>query len=166
MPLPDDDGGCLATGALESWLGYLLTKAAQRYSACLEQALAGQGLTPRRFALMLALEGGGPRSQQSLGELLRIDRTTMVAVIDELEERGLVERRRDPRDRRVWAVHLTEGGRDALEAGRRHAVEVEEALLAPFADLDRERLRDMLRVVLDGPREGAAGRPVAGARQG
>src|SRR3712207_782235 len=107
MPQSDDRGGCPATGALESWLGYLLTKAAHRYSACLEQALAREDLTPRRYALLLALEAGGPRSQQSLGELLRIDRTTMVAVIDELEERGLVERRRDPRDRRVWAVHLT-----------------------------------------------------------
>jgi DNA-binding MarR family transcriptional regulator len=163
MP-PSDDVGCPATGALESWLGYLLTKAAQRYSTCLEHALAGEDLTPRRFALMLALEAGGPRSQQSLGELLRIDRTTMVAVIDELEERGLVERRRDPRDRRVWAVHLTDGGREALEVGRRHAVDVEAALLAPFADADRERLRDMLRVVLDGPRADALARPVAGAR--
>jgi DNA-binding MarR family transcriptional regulator len=158
-----DDTGCPATGALESWLGYLLTKAAQRYSTCLEQALACEDLTPRRFALLLALEGGGPRSQQSLGELLRIDRTTMVAVIDELEERGLVERRRDPRDRRVWAVHLTDVGRRALDAGRGHAVEVEEALLTPFAEADRERLRDMLRVVLDGPRD-ALTRPVAGAR--
>ncbi len=164
MAPPDDHGGCPATGALESWLGYLLTKAAQRYSARLEQALACEDLTPRRFALLLALEAGGPRSQQSLGELLRIDRTTMVAVIDELEERGLVERRRDPRDRRVWAVHLTEGGREALEVGRGYAVQVEEALLAPFAESDRERLRDMLRVVLEGPRDDAPARAVAGAR--
>ncbi len=164
MPLPHDETGCPATGALQSWLGYLLTKAAQRYSTRLEGALADQDLTPRRFALLLALEGGGPRSQQSLGELLRIDRTTMVAVIDELEERGLVERRRDPRDRRVWAVHLTRGGQEALEAGRCRAVEVEEELLAPFADSDRERLRDMLRVVLDDPQGAAPARPVAGAR--
>jgi DNA-binding MarR family transcriptional regulator len=163
MAHSDDEGGCPATGALESWLGYLLTKAAQRYSTCLEQALACEGLTPRRFALMLALEGGGPRSQQSLGELLRIDRTTMVAVIDELEERGHVERRRDPRDRRVWGVHLTAAGQEALEAGRARAAELEAALLAPFPEADRERLREMLRVVLDDEQD-VLTRPVAGAR--
>jgi len=158
-----DDTGCPASGALQSWLGFLLAKAAHRYGTTLEQALTCVDLTPKGFGLLLALAAGGPRSQGALGEVLRIDRTTMVALVDELEERGYVERRRDPRDRRVWALHLTPPGEAALEQGRRQAVEVERALLAPLGDAERDRLREMLRVLLDDAQDALA-RRVAGAR--
>ena len=63
------------------------------------------------------LAGGSPsgahaRSQQAIGEALRIDRTTMVSLVDQLERRGLVRRERNPADRRAYTIGLTAEGRD------------------------------------------------------
>ena len=64
----------------------------------------------------------------------------MVGMIDDLEERGLVERRRHPEDRRAYAIHLTPAAREVLAAGDRLADEQEQALLAPLDTAEREAL--------------------------
>jgi DNA-binding MarR family transcriptional regulator len=88
----------------------------------------------------------GPQSQQRLGELLRIDRTTMVTVIDELEQRGLVQRTRDPADRRRYAITLTPDG-DKLMAGDLGRLDqrVNAAFLRPLSAAERRQLVELLR---------------------
>src|SRR5687768_9349716 len=93
-PMPD---------ALAERLGPLLGRAHDAHRRLSLQALAPLGLSVKAVGAMTVLEAEGPLSQRRLAERQGIDRTTMVAVVDELERLGAVERRRDPRseERRV-----------------------------------------------------------------
>jgi len=73
----------------------------------------------------------------------------MVALVDELEQRGLVERRPDPADRRVRALYLTGKGRQTLARGRKIAREHEEELTRGLPTADRKRLVDLLQKMVD-----------------
>jgi DNA-binding MarR family transcriptional regulator len=68
----------------------------------------------------------------------------MVALLDELESRGLVERRRDPDDRRAYALHLTDRGREALRRGRRVAGRMQRQMLV---GLDAAEQAELLRLL-------------------
>ncbi len=125
------------------------------------EALEPLGLHPRHLALLNLLDAEDGRSQQALGEVLHIDPSTMVAVIDDLEREGLAERRRNPDDRRAYTVHLTAQGRSQLTRGRRAAKKVEDQVLAPLDPAERGRLLELLRrLALAGhlPRFGPPGR--------
>jgi DNA-binding MarR family transcriptional regulator len=97
----------------------------------------------------------------------------MVALVDELEQRGLVERRPNPDDRRVRALYLTRKGRNALARGREIATEHEEALTQGMNNADRKRLVGLLQKIVDeqaigkGVHPGLSGpKPVASPRSG
>ncbi len=124
------------------------------------EALEPLGLHPRHFALLNLLGVEGERSQQALGEVLQIDPSTMVAVVDDLESEGLAERRRNPDDRRAYSVRLTPRGRSQLTRGRRAAKKVEDRVLAPLEPAERKRLLELLhRLAVAGhlPRFGPPG---------
>ena len=90
---------------------------------------------------MGAAEG---QSQQAIGERLRIPASRMVAFIDSLEARGLLERRPHPTDRRARALHLTEDGRALLAEAYAAAVAFESDLCAGLSAGERERLLELL----------------------
>ncbi len=94
------------------------------------------------------LDAEGPLSQQRLAERQGVDRTTMVAIVDELERAGAVERRRDSSDRRAYALHMTRKGRRLLSAGHSAVIEAEERFLAPLPPAGQRRLKAALRTVL------------------
>jgi DNA-binding MarR family transcriptional regulator len=73
-----------------------------------------------------------------------MDPSSMVATIDDLERKGLVERRAHPSDRRAYALHVTEAGREILSQGREVVNEVQDELLAPLDEAEREQLRSLL----------------------
>jgi DNA-binding MarR family transcriptional regulator len=129
-------------------LGYLLGRAHLAHRAIAEQALAPLGLGGKGFGTLVLLVQEGPLSQQRLGERQGIDRTTMVAVVDELETAGLVERRRDPRDRRAYSLQATSKGRRVLEQAGQAAKRAEDEFLAPLAIDDRRRLKQLLRTLV------------------
>jgi DNA-binding MarR family transcriptional regulator len=126
--------------------GFLLGKAAQIVVGAFEEALKPYGLRSREFGVLALIHQEGPQSQHRLGELLRIDRTTMVTVIDELEQRGLVQRTRDPADRRRYAITLTPEG-DKLMAGDLGRLDqrVNAAFLRPLSAAERRQLVELLR---------------------
>ena len=74
--------------ALSASTGFLLNKAAQRVLAEFEDVLEPFELGSREFGVLSLLDSRGPHSQHSISKQLQIDRTTMVAVIDDLEQRG------------------------------------------------------------------------------
>ena len=74
------------------------------------------GLEPQQAALLRYIASADGLSQQALADLLGLARSRMVVLIDELEQRGLVERRRSPSDRRAYALHLTGEGQELLDA--------------------------------------------------
>ena len=98
-------------------------------------------------------------SQHAIGEAIRAPASRMVAIVDELEQRGLVERRPQPGDRRVHALHLTATGRKLLARGRRIADEHEAELTRGMSKTDRDRLVALLRQIVDGAEIGPGVHP-------
>ncbi|MEU7040947.1 MarR family winged helix-turn-helix transcriptional regulator [Streptomyces varsoviensis] len=128
--------------------GYLLHKAGLLLMHEADRALESRGMRMRYFYVLAALEGQISLSQQDLSRLLNLDPTTMVALIDEMEEAGHVERRRNPADRRRYILHLTDAGRQALAGATRAVDDAEQGFLAAVGSADRDRLRQILGELL------------------
>src|ERR671915_22735 len=129
-------------------LGYLLGRAHLEHRAIAENALQPVGLSGKGFGALILLVQNGPLSQQRLGERQGVDRTTMVAVVDELESSGYVERRRDPRDRRAYSLHATAEGRRVMRRAAEATRRAEEEFLGPLPATDRRRLKQLLRTLV------------------
>jgi len=139
-PMPD---------ALAERLGPLLGRAHDAHRRLSLHALAPLGLGVKSVGALTVLEAEGPLSQRRLAERQGIDRTTMVAVVDELERAGAVERRKDPADRRANALHVTSEGRRLLARAREAVAGAEAAFLAPLAPAEQQRLRAALRTLVE-----------------
>jgi DNA-binding MarR family transcriptional regulator len=129
------------TGAERS-MSFLLARVGFESARRLRERLAPFGIDPRAFALMheVALKGG--RSQQALADAIGIPKSAMVALVDDLESRGLIERRRS--DRRTHALHLTRAGADLLQRTGSAALEHDDELAAPLTAREREQLVALL----------------------
>jgi len=134
---------------LSDRLGYLLGRAHLAHRSIAERTFAPLGLGVKEFGALSLLVEGGRLSQQRLGERQGVDRTTMVAVVDGLERKGLVERRRNPDDRRAYSLHATAKGRRVLAQAGEAAKRAEGEFLAPIPARDRRRLKELLRRLLD-----------------
>jgi DNA-binding MarR family transcriptional regulator len=139
----------VASDRASSSLGFLLSQvgihAARRFS----ERLAAIDLHPPLFRVMNVVDAAEGQSQQAIGEAIQAPASRMVAIVDELEERGLLERRPHPSDRRVRALHLTAEGRRMLARGRRIAAEHEEELTRGMSKADRARLIALLQGLVD-----------------
>lgn len=124
--------------------GYLISRLGYYASRHFAERLATVGLTPRMWGAMNMLEFEGDVSQQQLGRAVGMDPSSMVSTIDELEAKGWVERRRHPTDRRAYALHITDAGRETLMRARRLAGGAQNELLAPLDDVERAQLHDLL----------------------
>jgi DNA-binding MarR family transcriptional regulator len=129
-------------------LGFLLGRAHMAHRQIAEVELAPLGLDPRQFGALSVLADEGPVSQQRLGERMGVDRTTMVALVDGLERSGLVERERNPEDRRAYALRATPRGRRVLERAAAAAERAEAEFLARVPAQDARRLKQILRTLL------------------
>lgn len=128
-------------------LGYLLKHAWLRLGELTGAALAPHGVTGREVAVLLTLADSEPASQQQAASRLGIDRTTMVALLDGLERKGLVARRPHAEDRRRNVVELTAPGRDTLASATAAAGSAEREFLAPLAAADVQQLKAALRAL-------------------
>ncbi|WP_131740120.1 MarR family winged helix-turn-helix transcriptional regulator [Actinomadura roseirufa] len=90
----------------------------------------------------------GPLSQREVSEHLRIDPGDLVGIVDALEDAGHVRRSRDPRDRRRYALEVTEAGRLSLGRGRAHRDELDERLFAALAPDELEGFKEMMLRIL------------------
>lgn len=113
-----------------AYTGYLLMKLGEFASAGAVQALEALDLRPRQVYVLAMLATADSPSQQDVSRQLGIDPNVMVGVIDELEDRGLAQRRRNPRDRRRHVVTLTDTGRQTLREAMALLDQAEEALQA------------------------------------
>jgi DNA-binding MarR family transcriptional regulator len=109
------------------------------------------GLKIRQMMLLSYLRAGAPALQQQLCESLWMDQNNCVLLLNELEEMGYVERRRDPTDRRRHVVDITGEGRKALERAELAQESLEDEILAPLTDDERATLRSLLRRALEQP---------------
>ena len=112
-------------------------------------ALGAIDLTPALFALLNVVGAREGAIQQELGATLGIDRSTMVSLIDQLEDAGLAKRRTSATDRRAREVAITPKGRRVLERARRSIARVEDEVLAGLSGKERAELLALLRRALD-----------------
>lgn len=124
---------------------FLLAQVGAHAAARFAERLEGIGLVPAHAGILRLIDGSQGLSQQALGAELSVLPSRLVALIDDLEHRGLVERRDHPSDRRSHALFLTAKGRDALNAIGRVAREHQAGLCAALSDDERTQLAQLLR---------------------
>jgi MarR family transcriptional regulator, lower aerobic nicotinate degradation pathway regulator len=108
------------------------------------EAYEETGLHPYHYAILLTLDESPRETQGAIADALGYDRGQLVGLLDELESRALVIRRRDPNDRRRHVVELTAEGRTELERLRELARLVEESFLVPLDEHEQRQLHDLL----------------------
>jgi DNA-binding MarR family transcriptional regulator len=137
---PESTAAFHSVGFTVSTIGYAASRAFHRVLAPLD-------LEPREFALLRAVAASEGQSQQAIGERLQIPSSRMVAFVDALEARSLIERRHNPADRRTRALHLTTEGRELMSRAFALAVAHEQRLCAELSESERERLLELLQRV-------------------
>ncbi|ANH92928.1 MarR family winged helix-turn-helix transcriptional regulator [Streptomyces sp. NPDC057197] len=152
-------------------LGYLLKHAYAAIAADMGEALAPFRLIPRELGVMTVIAAAGQQqSQLEIAALLGVDRTTMVGIVDALEGKGYVERRRSDQDRRRNVVTLTPAGRQCLAEAEQARERVERDFLAPLDEPAVEALTDALRTLrlsrTDAAAAAAIGRMTCGGHPG
>src|SRR3954468_19096202 len=107
-------------------------------------AFESTGVTGQHYAVMLVLEEGVRETQGTIADGLGYDRSVLVGLLDELEERGYVERKRDPADRRRHLVRMTDAGKQAVDTLRGVMDMLDREFLAPLDPNQRETLHALL----------------------
>ena len=141
----DDETLSRLTGT-PSWL---MTQTATHAGRLASERLAAAGARGYHYRLLAALEEFGPASQAALGRRGRIDRSDVVATLNELADGGLIERAMDPEDRRRNVVTITPAGAEQLWRLDGVLAGVQDELLAPLSADERGRLIWLLGRILD-----------------
>lgn len=125
-------------------VGFTISTTGYAIARLFRELLAPLGLEPREFALLRTVATSEGVTQQAIGERMGVAPSRMVAFVDSLEERGLLERRQNPDDRRARALFLTPSGRELLEGAFAVAVEHERRLSSGLSAEERRQLLDLL----------------------
>ena len=125
--------------------GALLDHLARRIRLRAEAVLAPMGLRPRHLVALTVLREGGGSTQQALSITLEMDGTNIVGLLNELEAKQLIERRRSPEDRRRHLVEVTDVGAEQLAKAECALSAVEDEVLGALDDSQRETLYSLLR---------------------
>ncbi|HCU77777.1 MAG TPA: MarR family transcriptional regulator [Microbacterium sp.] len=128
-------------------LAFLLARANAVSVSRVNAALQAVDLRVRAYSVLAIAANNARPSQRELSEFLRLDPSQIVALIDELQSRGLVEREPDPNDRRANVVVATPAGRDLLARAQELAREVESEMFGALDGSEREALAQALRVM-------------------
>ncbi|HEX3789425.1 MAG TPA: MarR family winged helix-turn-helix transcriptional regulator [Pseudonocardiaceae bacterium] len=123
---------------------FLLAQLGAHAAARFAERITELDLTPPQTGLLRAIATDPGRSQQALAGQLSIPPSRLVVLVDELERRGLIERRRNPDDRRLHAVHLTAAGGELLGRIREVATAHEDTILWALDESEREQLFALL----------------------
>jgi DNA-binding MarR family transcriptional regulator len=137
--------------AVTQRLGYLLKHAQLRFAELNAAAMAPFGINGRLLAVLTVLGDRLPRSQQEVASRLGVDRTSMVLMLDELEQKRLVDRYPSPDDRRKNVVVLTAGGLETLQKAGQAGDEAERRFLADLPETDAATFRRLLTALVTTP---------------
>ena len=127
--------------------GFLLARVGVGFKTQALAKLEEWGFDPYDYSVLAILAEGAREAQATLADTLGLDPSRVVAVLDSLEQRELVERQRDPLDRRRHVVSITPAGKRQLSRLRTTMKELEDEFFAPFDAESRERLHELLLVL-------------------
>jgi len=147
----ENEDAATYSDALIACPDFLLSTLSLTVSELIEQALVPLGLRLRDYRVLRLLYFDGPQLQVGLGPALRVDRTTVVALVDKLEQKKLAKRTRCTDDRRAYRVSLTPKGERLTGDATRLVNAVEETLFAPLDQSERSMLRTLSTRLLSEP---------------
>mgnify|MGYP000439210263 CR=1 FL=1 len=133
-----------ADAPFQSSAGFLLSQLGVLATRSWIDVLASRDLTAHHHAILLTLHAGGPLGATALADATLVDPRNLGPVLAPLEQRGLVERRADPDDRRRRLIALTADGVDTATELAAATGTIEDDLLAPLTPRERQALRGHL----------------------
>lgn len=128
-------------------LAYLLSDSARLLRRAFDARVRAMGVTGPQARLLLVLGLHEGENQGFYADRLDVEAITLCRMLDRMEDAALIERRRDPADRRAWRVHLTAAGQDLLPRLREGISPMIADMLGGLDDSDRARLSEMLELV-------------------
>ncbi len=137
----------LELGVLPSLIGYQLRMAQIALFRDFARGPGEHDVTPGLFGVLVVIEANPDLKQSELARATHLDRSTVVTIIDNLERRGLVERRASAHDRRSNAIRLTAAGTNLLRTLKRKVEQHEKRLLQNFSDAERTQFLTLLQKV-------------------
>jgi DNA-binding MarR family transcriptional regulator len=140
---PEIPTDCLPAELVKS-TGFLLGRLGMSLKMETMDAFERAGFSAYQYAVLALLDEGARTTQAAIAKTLQYDPSQLVAYLDSLEEHGLIERRRDPNDRRRQMVSMTPAGKRQLAAFRKLVQQIEDEVLAPLDEDDRAALHDLL----------------------
>ena len=147
--------------AMADSLGFLVNDVARLIRRRFDERARGVGATRAQWKTLLVLSRNEGLNQGALADRLEVEPITLCRMIDRLEDAGLVERRRDPADRRAWRLFLTDAARPKIAQLQTLADGMFEDIFAGVTPAARERLADTLKTIRDNllaePKEAANG---------
>jgi DNA-binding MarR family transcriptional regulator len=147
QPVTTDTRQTAAPGIAQQWPTLLIIKLGRITMHRFTEALEPFGIRPRHVAALIELRDRGELTQQSLCGQLHLDPTNLVAILNELEDRGYATRRRDPQDRRRHLVEVSKKGLAVIDKVSQVMDGVEDELLKDFEPAEREQLAGLLATV-------------------
>lgn len=130
--------------SLQNRIGFVISKAAQHITEIADEQLSAYHIKAKHYGILSLLDDAGPMTQIDIGHTLQIDRTSMVGFIDDLEHLELVERRRNPQDRRAYNIHLTPHGEKCLADLHSIVQNAEAEALATLSPTEANQLLQLL----------------------
>jgi DNA-binding MarR family transcriptional regulator len=137
---------CLPEELLASTV-FLLARLGYAIKARVLDEFEQAGYSMYQYGVLATLGEGACETQAAIADVLGLDRSQLVHVLDDLEKRGLIERQRDPNDRRRHTVTLTSDGRRQLKKLRGLVSGIEASVLEPLSEQARKSLHDALLTV-------------------
>ncbi|AYG66283.1 MULTISPECIES: MarR family transcriptional regulator [unclassified Rhizobium] len=128
-------------------LGFLLHDVARLLRKRFEQRAKDLGLTRSQWQTLAYLANNEGIHQAGLAEMLEIEPITLVRILDKLSERGLVERRQHPNDRRSWLLYMCEEARPLIDTMRDMGDQTRKEALEGTSEEDHERLHELLTLM-------------------
>jgi DNA-binding MarR family transcriptional regulator len=143
----EDEASVEAVPILEEFIGYNLKRAYMIVQADFRRALGDEGLAPRVFSALALVVQFPNITQSGLARLLGIERSGLVALVDELERRGFLKRTQVRGDRRVQALVATAAGKTALDETLQAVRAHEAALLSGLSAAEKDTLLTLLQKI-------------------
>jgi DNA-binding MarR family transcriptional regulator len=144
VPLPELKPSAALPAELRSCTAYLLARVGSAIKLAAIEEFERAGVSLYQYSVLAVLGEGARETQAAIADGLKLDRGSLVGVLDGLEEAGLIERRRDQLDRRRHTVSLTPAGNKRLVEMRTIVKRIEDSFLEPLDESARTALHDAL----------------------
>ncbi len=135
--------------AMEENLGFIVTDVARLMRKRFDMHARALGITGPQWRVLLLIERQPGLKQGGIAEILDVEPITTCRMVDRLEQAGLVERRRDPDDRRAWQLYLTDSATPLIDSLHGYGTLVAEQALGQLTDSEKDVLMRLLRRVRD-----------------